>query len=129
MLMKAKGLLILLVTSVGLVQAQAQYVIVASGYGAPPVTVQAPVVAAAPVVCPGPAACGAPLPCPVPVACAPAGYPYAGYTPNVVYFGGPYSCLRNYYNGKAVYGYPYSQVVIFGRGEAWQRGYCFNGWR
>lgn len=47
-------------------------------------------------------------------------------TPNVVYFGSPYSAWRNYYSGHAVGCYPYSRVVCFGRGEAWERGYWFQ---
>ncbi len=123
--MNAKTLVVLLAASVGLAQVHAQNVVIVSGLTVMPATVQTPVAAPAPAICPAPGVCQAPWPCPTPVAC-PSPYPYAGYTPNVFYFGGPYSYLRNYYNGNAVYSYPYSQVVPFGRGEAWQRGYYFN---
>ena len=129
--MKAKSLLVLLVASFGFVQAHAQNVVVAAGVTVTPATVQTAVAPPEPAVCTAPVVYRAPMPYPTPVACgasyyaAPC-YPYVGYTPNVIYFGGPYSHLRNYYSGNAAYGYPYSSVVCFGRGEAYERGYYFN---
>ena len=126
--MKAKSLFVLLVASFGLVQVHAQNVVVAAGVTVTPATVETTVAPPGPAVCPAPVCYRAPLPYPMPVACGAPYHPYAGYTPNVVYFGGPYSHLRNYYSGNAVYCYPYSPVVCFGRGEAYERGYYFN-WR
>lgn len=44
------------------------------------------------------------------------------YNPNVIYFGGPNSCYRNYFSGCN-----YSpNVLYFGRGQAFYQGYNFT---
>jgi hypothetical protein len=43
--------------------------------------------------------------------------------PNVIYVGGPGSCGPNYYNH---YGYCAPNVIYFGRGESYLRGYHFR---
>ena len=58
-------------------------------------------------------------PCAVPVYTALAG---GYYNPNVIYFGGPNSCYRNYYAGC---NYP-PNVLYFGRGQAYYQGYKFT---
>ncbi len=127
--MKAKALVTLLVASCSLATVRAQNVMVAAGVTVTPAAVQTTAGAPAPAVCPSPGLCPAPVSYPMPVACGTPWYPYVGYTPNVVYFGGPYSYMRNYYNGNAAYCWPYSSVVSFGRGEAYERGYYFHRWR
>ena len=75
--------------------------------------IQAPVVYQTPVVYQEPVACA------VPVYTALAG---GYYNPNVIYFGGPNSCYRNYYVGCN-----YSpNVLYFGRGQAFYQGYRFT---
>jgi hypothetical protein len=107
--------------------------------GALTYTTPAPVVQAAPVVYQPapvystpvvavPAVVAAPLVCPPPYI-SPVVY-RCGPSPDVIYFGGPYSHVRNYYSGYR--SGPYngcSSVVYFGRGESFERGYCFNRFR
>lgn len=65
--------------------------------------------------------------CPPPVLAVPAYTALNGgyYNPNVIYFGGPNSCYRNYYSGCR-----YSpNVLYFGRGQAYYQGYQFTACR
>lgn len=51
---------------------------------------------------------------------------------NVVYIGGPNSCYKNIYQGNSYQrGCYYStpNVIYFGRGEAYERGYAFRHYR
>src|SRR5215475_1012657 len=75
----------------------------------PPMGYPSPVVYQTPVVYPQPV-------CSLPAYTAlNGGY----YNPNVIYFGGPNSCYRNYYCGCT-----YSpNVLYFGRGQAYYQGY------
>jgi hypothetical protein len=47
------------------------------------------------------------------------------YNPNVIYFGGPNSCYRNYYSGCQYT----PNVLYFGRGQAYYQGYSFTACR
>ena len=81
----------------------------------------APVVMA-PVTVAVPGACLPPVVSPVVYHC--------GRSPDVIYFGGPYSHVRNYYSSYHPGAYRgCSSVVYFGRGESYERGYCFNRFR
>jgi hypothetical protein len=82
----------------------------------------APPVVTVPVVVPVPVAYPPPVVSPVVYHCGP--------SPDVIYFGGPYSHIRNYYSAyhPGRYG-GCSSVVYFGRGESFERGYCFNHFR
>lgn len=137
--MKTKSLLVSLIAGLGLTEVQAQNVVVAAGVTVTAKTVETEVAPSAPAVvpvavpvpvrvapgCAAPLVYGSPYAYAYPNACA---YPYAGYSPNVVYFGGPHSHVRNYYSGNMSYWYPYSPAISFGRGEAYERGYYYN-WR
>jgi hypothetical protein len=81
----------------------------------PPVVYQAPLVLQTPVVYQAPG-------CLVPAYTALSG---GYYNPNVIYFGGPNSCYRNYYSGCQ---YP-PNVLYFGRGQAYYQGYHFTACR
>jgi hypothetical protein len=79
-----------------------------------PVVYQAAVVYQAGVTFQGPVQCEQPA-----VAVYPA-------TPNVVYVAGPDSCGPNYYNNAR---YCSPNVIYFGRGESYLRGYHFRSCR
>jgi len=112
--------------ALGLVSLQAQNIVLTGALPiaptAPPpaISYHATPIATVPVVA-VPVAVGVPAICPPPVVY------HCGRSPDVIYFGGPYSHVRNY-SGYRV-GCAKSSVVYFGRGEAFERGYCFNHFR
>ena len=86
---------------------------------------QAPVTCQAPAVCAPPPVCRASRPCAVPVTCGAPAPVCRPPSPNVIYFGGPYSQFRSY-SSCAGYNYPGATVIYFGREQACRQGYLFG---
>ena len=119
--MKTK--LCILLGGLAAITLQAQDETYAVPESSPAIVYQSTVIYQVPVVYQAPVIYQAPVSFQAPVSYEPAAVPQCPSPANVIYVGGPGSCGPNFYNYPR---YCSPNVIFFGQGEAYLRGYHFR---